>query len=297
MSVVDTDDHPAQVIIRIAATSNTDTSVDDILETTASTAVFGRKMIPVGPSNPLTYPDQPIMGVNQDWIPLKQPLVDDMGCATAIYPPKQANFIGLVKRGGCTFFQKLVVAKRHGADGVVVYGREEDGIGLIRPSADGEQVIDVEDVGMVYIPFEVGKNIAERLNEGESISVAFEALEYESVRMDMDSVLDLLDYDREDLKGFLGDINLDDLDADIQRLESMLSRSTSTLMDEIKAWKQAVELEAEVFRDLDEKKLDDMTESALPPPPTPPPPPPARLASVTVLGRPVANLLIMPPSS
>ncbi|KAJ9118151.1 hypothetical protein QFC22_004054 [Naganishia vaughanmartiniae] len=287
MSLVDADDHPAQVIIRIAATSSTDTLVDDILETTASTAVFGRKMIPVGPSNPITHPDQPIMGLNQEWVPVQKPIVDDMGCPTAIYPPKQADFIALVKRGGCTFFEKLATAKRHGAIGVVVYGGEAD-LGLIRPSADGEPVIEVEDVGMVYVPFETGKNIAERLDEGESVSLAFEALEYESVNiMDMDSVLNLLDYDHEDLKGFLGEINLGDLGADVQRLEGMLSRSTSALKNEIKAWKEAVELEAKVFQVMEEEMVDSTASS---PPPLPPP------ASVTVLGRPVANLLIMPPS-
>ncbi|KAJ9111659.1 hypothetical protein QFC19_001017 [Naganishia cerealis] len=286
MSLSDTNDHPAQIIIRFTATSNTDTLIDNILETVASTAVFGRKMIPVGPPNPLTYPDQPIMGLNQDWIPVIQPIIDDMGCAMAIYPPKQAEFIALVKRGDCAFFEKLLTAKRQGAIGVVIWGSDDD-LGLIRPSADGEPVREVEDVGMVYIPFEIGKNIADRLEGGESVSVAFEALEYEPVNiMDVDSVLDILHHEHEDLKGFLGEIDFDDLGADLKRLEGMLSRSTSALKNDITAWQKAVELEEQIFQAEQEKELDDIDATL--------PPSSALPTGVTVLGRPVTNLLILP---
>lgn len=209
------------------------------------------------------------MGLYQEWLPLLQPVIDDSGCGNVVYPPNHFDFVALVKRGECAFFEKLATAKLYGALGVVVWGAEEDGGQLIRPSAEGDPVEEVDDVGIVYIPFELGKSITDRMKRGEEMSVAFAGVE----ELDVASLTDLLTQQQEQLRDILGDvefnglletfeaIDLDKPDLDIAALQDLLSKVNASIDTE--------------------KGRMAAADSAIP-------------AGVTMLGLPIANLFIMP---
>lgn len=95
-----------------------------------------------------------------------------------------------VKRGGCTFFRKLVVAKKAGFNGVIVWNSQDDANGspthggLVNPSVDESEYVDEElhDVAIVVIGREDGTALdamtrlaqSKRAIQGENSDVLME---------------------------------------------------------------------------------------------------------------------------
>lgn len=291
--MVDRADEPVEIIVTFAAsprmTVPDQSTYEPVLETFASTAVFGRRMAPSNLDDAAKDTSRPFMGLHQNWLPLLQPVLDNHGCADALYtnPPYSPDFIALVRRGGCAFFEKLLTAKQQGALGVVIWGSQEDGDQLVRPSAEGDPAEQVEDVGIVYITYEAGKNIADRLEGGEELGVAFGAAEYDE--LDMTSLADLLTQQQEKLQSILEELDLDHLTESLQNVGG-LENESDVVPHEV----------AQVLASMDttKKLLTDAghTHTATEPfadveeaPPTPIP------ANVMLAGLPITNLFIIPP--
>jgi hypothetical protein len=276
----------AEIIARFTRTLDPGATADDLVETFAGTAVFGQSMWLSDAWDPRSDPSRPSMRLFHDRLRLVQPSVDILGCRESQYPPNQSNFIAFVKRGKCTFFEKLVTAKQHGALGVVVWGSNQDGNQLIRPSAEGEPVQEVEDVGMVYITGEMGKHLAERMNRGEDISVSFTSIDADFENLDIASVKRLIEQTQKDIDVIQESLNnarfeswLDSLsDAEVEDL------SVEAMEDRLR------ELSIPSTRnDLPQERVADAFETAVGKSSTPVVP-----AGVMVLGLPIANLFIMP---
>lgn len=182
----------AEVIAKFESTT------DDIV-TYAGTAVFGQSLWLSDAWDPRSDPSHPGMRLFYDPVSIILPVYDRTGCRGAQYPEDASEFIAYVQRGKCTFFEKLLTAKQRGAIGVVVYGTEQDGEQLIRPSADGEAVQEVDDVGMVYIGAEAGKHLAERLWRGEDISVSFTTVDADFENLDIASVNRLIEQKQKEI--------------------------------------------------------------------------------------------------
>lgn len=295
--MVDMADEPVEIIVKFALTPRKtifDQSTYGIVsETYASTAVFGRRLVQSESDGTAKDTNRPFMGLHQKWLPVVQPVLDNHGCNDAQYtsPPYSPDFIALVKRGGCAFFEKLFTAKQQGALGIVIWGSEEDGEQLIRPSAEGDPVEQVEDVGIVYIPYAVGKSIVERLEGGEDMGVAFAAVEYDE--LDMTSLADLLTQQQEELQNILEELELDHL-----------TESLDIVDDEDESNASVPDVLAQALASMDTTKrllveagatsnaattTNEDAEADEEPPPMPIP------ANVMLAGLPITNLFIIPP--
>lgn len=276
----------AEIIAKFAPTFNRQPTEKDLVETVAGTAVFGQSMWLTDAWDPRSDPSRPSMRLFQERIRLVQPSANSLGCRDAQYPSNRPNFIAFVKRGKCTFYEKLLTAKRYGALGVVVWGSEQDGNQLIRPSADGEMLQEVEDVGMVYITGEVGRHLAERMDRGEDISVSFTSVDVDFEDLDIASITLLLERKQKDIDIILETLETAKydywwdqlLDGDMEGLaaaramEDRLQSPSTSETDKALADERA----ADAF----DVALERRPPSVIP-------------AGVMVLGLPIANLFIM----
>lgn len=162
---------PAEVILRFATLSDNsglqDGSLDTFLHAGSATATFGRALsrsnrakhsFAVGGASTLLAPP---------------PLGNEVGCAPhnrSRLPAGPEPFALLLRRGECTFFEKMTLASQAGASAVIIVGYDHDdqvsAHGLIRPSADGEDedgLLAVEDVAMVYVTHAIGNRIEQQL--------------------------------------------------------------------------------------------------------------------------------------
>lgn len=275
----------AEIIARFTNTLDA-TTADDLVETFAGTAVFGQSMWLSDAWDPRSDPSRPSMRLFHDRIRLIPPSVDILGCRDAQYPSDQSNFIAFVKRGKCTFFEKLLTAKQHGALGVVVWGSDQDGNQLIRPSADGEAVQEVEDVGMVYITGEVGKHLAERMKRGEDISVSFTSIDADFENLDIASVKRLIEQTQKEIDVINESLNN-------AKFESWLDSLSDAEVEDLTV--EAMEDQLQLLStqstqdDLPQEGATDTFETAVGKRSAPVVP-----AGVMVLGLPIANLFIMP---
>jgi hypothetical protein len=279
---------PVEIVVKFAVTTRDirtfQPTYEPVVETFASTAVFGRSMAPSDPVSKAKgtgLPKLPFMGLNQQWLPVHQPIFENRGCEGALYTSPQfgTGFIALVQRGDCAFFEKLVTAKQQGALGVVVWGSEGDAEQLIRPSAEGDPVQEVDDVGIVYIPHEAGKAISDSLTKGEEMSVVFAAVEYDE--LDMTSLADLLAQQQEELEDILKDLQLDHL------AEALESNDADSEVPDVLA-------EALESMDTTKKRLASHSHATEPSAATEPERTPVP-ANVVIVGLPITNLFIIPP--
>lgn len=136
-----------------------------ILESVATTGLFGQ---------PVSWPDHEEEHTPS---PLSQPVtiarpMDDhgFGCHGAFYAPAATPFIAVVRRGGCTFFEKLLVAAQHGALAAIVTG--DDDLGL-RPSADeGEPLHLLDEASILYLPKTAGDVLHLLLDAGQDLLIS-----------------------------------------------------------------------------------------------------------------------------
>ncbi|WRT63472.1 uncharacterized protein IL334_000377 [Kwoniella shivajii] len=107
------------------------------------------------------------------------------------------NFILVVYRGGCTFLNKMLIAKEIGAMGIIVIGYppiehggkpQEQEQGLIRPSADisenSEDFDKIKNVGMIYIEWVIG-DILRIISEEEKTVLAVQLLNIDNNDLDI----------------------------------------------------------------------------------------------------------------
>lgn len=147
-----------------------------------STATFGLRLPAI--SLAVDKSVSPAFGLGKAPLRVIRPSHDLLGCAGTIYPLTSAettDWIALVQRGQCSFFEKLHVAAMAGAAGVLVWEGEEasrpgeawngDGMDrpLIRPSAEPgtDDVRLVEGVGMVYLGDRLGKALNDGIDDKE----------------------------------------------------------------------------------------------------------------------------------
>ncbi|CCM05644.1 uncharacterized protein FIBRA_07874 [Fibroporia radiculosa] len=136
---------------------------------TASTAFFG--------GDPTIYDPDPISGVSSlrfghgEGVQVLRVPENPYGCV-----PYTQRFDGdavIVKRGECTFLEKLVFAREAGASGVIVLSDEEI---YINPTADAPELAEVgeiiKDVVVVVLRRSGGKVVSEMLDAAERLRIA-----------------------------------------------------------------------------------------------------------------------------
>jgi mannosidase alpha-like ER degradation enhancer 1 len=97
------------------------------------------------------------------------PVYQDRTNPQACQPYQQAYPDGVlfVHRGGCTFLTKLVNARAASAAGVVVMSLDN---APLNPTADDDELEaagDLDDVALVYLTREMGKNVSDMLDAAE----------------------------------------------------------------------------------------------------------------------------------
>ncbi|WVW81609.1 hypothetical protein I302_103604 [Kwoniella bestiolae CBS 10118] len=171
-----------------------------LLHAVGATATFGIDFVPISTKDSASSSSLWRIGVRPIRL-IIPPKVDNQsyqGCAIksseylGINHELTDSFVLVVSRGGCTFLEKLEVAKKIGAIGVLVVGHaplaegepvppEGQGFeeGLIRPSAEFEESHPknqaVRDVGMIYTEWVIGE-VLRRIVEEENKLVAIEIL-------------------------------------------------------------------------------------------------------------------------
>ncbi|KAG7097050.1 hypothetical protein E1B28_004441, partial [Marasmius oreades] len=125
---------------------------------TGFTAFFGGDLSPASPKSrkkPLKFSGE---------VPVYRDATNVFGCS-----PYAKSFHGgaiLIRRGECTFLQKLVEARNSGAAGVLVVN--DDNIG-INPTANPDELAaagDLSDVAMAVLPHDIGMVVEELLDMG-----------------------------------------------------------------------------------------------------------------------------------
>lgn len=274
----------AEVIARFTTTQPSESTTDDIVAY-AGTAVFGQSLWLSDAWDPRSDPSHPSLGLFRDPMRIVLPVYDRTGCRDAQYPKDAFEFIAYVQRGKCTFFEKLLTAKQRGAIGVVVYGTELDGEQLIRPSADGEEVQEVDDVGIVYIGAEAGKHLAERLWRGEDISVSFTTVDADFENLDIASVHRLIEQKQKDIDNIKESLATEQLESWWDALSrDGLEDLVAEAMDEDHSTSTShtdQTLTPEGVIDAINTAVDKGSPTVIP-------------AGVMILGLPIANLFIMP---
>jgi len=97
------------------------------------------------------------------------PVYQDHANPQACEPYQQAypDSVLFVHRGGCTFLTKLVNARAASAAGVVVISPDN---AVLNPTADDDEMEaagDLDDVALVYLTQEMGKNVSDMLDAAE----------------------------------------------------------------------------------------------------------------------------------
>ena len=180
---------PAEVMLRFSLLHPGGNQV--ILHAAGGTATFGRKFGNSGPDH---------WGLGGGPVRLVPPEpTNPLGCPAngkLPRPPKSkkndGDFVLLLIRGECTFFDKLVYAYQKGAVGVLVIDEPpeqmsgpiaqqafEEG-GIIRPSAESEPenlMKETEDIGMVFTTFIVGEVIKGVMDNGKQVGVELMRME------------------------------------------------------------------------------------------------------------------------
>jgi hypothetical protein len=229
---------PAEIWVQLTSPASDAEGYEEsgvIWEGLAGTAVFGRPM-----TNSLAQGGKgEWMGVNRPALPVLLPPNDPLGCSPDSYAPPadgREGFVALPQRGECTFHQKLAVAQKSGAVGVVVWGDDDDP-GLIRPSQDPVIAREEsggrreEEIGMVYVPREAGWAVSEIISDGKAVSVSLFPLDpytdetepVGSTFMEEDELREL--FGMEDLGKLLGD----GLNALVDKLTGILGESKKNL--------------------------------------------------------------------
>lgn len=169
---------PSQVILEAWTKEGKKETV--LLEGVASTGLFGKPMlVSLGetPVDPLDGQPRIAIAINTstDALPLVRPLDEGAcGCHGSFYPPSPPSpFVALIRRGGCTFYEKLLVATGHGASGVLVTGSDEQSI---RPSAEGDPVDLLQETGILYVVGSIGEIIHTKVDQGEDVFLSLKPL-------------------------------------------------------------------------------------------------------------------------
>lgn len=158
---------PIEAMVRAWTTA--DGESDLVLESIATTGLFGRPISRPsdnGADASSSPPPAPLL-------PVARPLDDGgLGCHGAFYTPDSTPFVAVVRRGGCTFFEKLLVASQHGASAEIITGDDDQGL---RPSADeGEPLHLLGDASLLYVPKTAGDILHQYLDVGQSLLVSAE---------------------------------------------------------------------------------------------------------------------------
>ena len=176
---------PVDIVMRFSTLSASGAQV--FLHASGSTATFGRDFGQTGPQN---------WGLGGAAVMLVLPESSNAdGCSShgpseKFTPPTAGSYVLLLERGTCTFFEKLVLAHRAGAAGVLVVDTPESGetnhrseqvpldigtLSLIRPSAEGEaedEMRAVDSLGMMFTTHMVGEIIKRVIQvEGKVVGV------------------------------------------------------------------------------------------------------------------------------
>ncbi|KAJ8086520.1 hypothetical protein PM082_005343 [Marasmius tenuissimus] len=123
---------------------------------TGHTAFFGGDMAASDPEKPLKFSGE---------VPVFRDETNPLGCN-----PYKKSFQGgaiLVKRGECTFLQKLIVARDAGAAGVIVVSDDNLGINPTASKEEEEAAGEIADVALAVLPHDIGAEIEQMLQSAE----------------------------------------------------------------------------------------------------------------------------------
>lgn len=130
---------------------------------TASTALFGADPAEPNPSKYVPFG-------HGEGVRLVRDSSNPLGCAP--YNQKYSGEAAVVRRGDCTFLDKLIEAAIAGFSGVVVISDENHGI---NPSASADEIRGVgdllEDVAIVVVNRDDGEVLTAMINAAESFGV------------------------------------------------------------------------------------------------------------------------------
>jgi len=186
-------DRLAEIRVRMTSGLLNDDARTVVWEGLGATAIFGR------PISVETTPDagveSDLLGVSLEPLVLALPGTDRLGCSPKSYQGQDAGFVAFPQRGDCTFREKLDVARKAGASGVVVWGNDNDPL-LIRPADDTVAQTDrdqearatSEQIAMVYVPKQAGLAVEAALNRGEAVYVELPA-DTEDIHDEMGAVI------------------------------------------------------------------------------------------------------------
>ncbi|KAF5393914.1 hypothetical protein D9757_000102 [Collybiopsis confluens] len=111
-------------------------------------------------------------------VPVYRDEENEFGCTPHQRRPYQDGII-VVKRGECTFLQKLIAARDAGAAGVIVVSDEDT---AINPTANPEELEaagDLSEVAIIVLPRSSGELVENLLDNAESIGQVMLSLEHE----------------------------------------------------------------------------------------------------------------------
>ena len=138
----------------------------------AATALFGGDPTVSASSAPSGF--HPLRFGHGDGVRLVRFPADPLGCSPYAEILLDDEAI-VVRRGDCTFLEKLIFAVRAGASGVVVLGDEDN---HINPSADGEELDAVASAG---VDINKGAIVVLRRSDAEIVERMFDAAELHGV--------------------------------------------------------------------------------------------------------------------
>lgn len=113
----------------------------------------------------------------QGLVPVYRDDDNEFGCTQ--YHKSFQDGILLVRRGECTFIQKLVEARNAGAAGVLVLSDENTAINPTANSEDLEAAGDISQVAIIVLPRTAGQSVEHLLDTTQGIGQVMLSLEHE----------------------------------------------------------------------------------------------------------------------
>lgn len=197
----DDNDRLAEVAIRLSADlpdrNYSDARPTIIWKGLGATAVFGRPI--TSQLDPKASLSSALLGVSVAPLAVALPPNDRLGCSPDSYNGLGIPFVAFPQRGECTFRDKMDVARKAGASGVIVWGNDDDPL-LLRPSDDtvseglphdGDEGGTARDIAMIYVPKQAGLAVLSAHYRGEVVHVELPTNLEEILDLEAATIIDL----------------------------------------------------------------------------------------------------------